>query len=652
MEFEHNLMCNFISIFITILLVFITCIIVFQKLKLRWPMKVNCWFCNNNTKIRRQELEWWLCPSCEQFNGFSENGDYMYDIPELYKDSTDNSVKYCRNQSKIELFHKNTLCKECNKHQKIKLAELSNFEPTNEKKYDQEIQQFKHFLEKKYPLCINCNAIVQNVLAKQTMWLAHYKMLFLKQKPIRTFLNNTKRFEMIFRIISTIFDSVIVYNTEFLLLPVGGLFFQLCACWTSAAKRRNSDILLAFSWICIIILIPFKGYKLLKINLQTNWFSLEYITQYHMVIFFAFIIGFMNIKPQSSIRLKKDIIFKKMEMHVKNSKAQIFPKIEIKKNIRKFVKKDETDSNETTHSSVNMTKYLMTPVSIDIPDTVNTTMHTLSSMSVPEFQKLSTSTNNLDIRSTLSFKSSQFDNFGLDDSMSTLSIFSLDDNLPNCQIRTPKMFEKKVYSTVSSDLFKRSNNTFGKKNILSPPKLKSVTQTSWVAGGYWQEGMDAPSLSRSSSQSSGFGSVGSNCAPSREPSIHEFDQCSIISDASLPYYGHKQNTIKSVRRFCQPTQSCSFIKPKSPMCHQTLKFSQNHSFPQQTLTAHFPKNNAIFDECCLQHSKICTDEIGNSMNIQTYPTYTTVSTNPIWLHALLCGSLILNMVVVCTTLLR
>lgn len=88
---------------------------------------------------------------------------------------------------------------------------------------------------------------------------------------------------MIFRIISTIFDSVTVYNTEFLLLPVGGLFFQLCACWTSATKRRNSDILLAFLWICIIILIPFKEYKLLKTNIQNNWFSLEYITQYHMV---------------------------------------------------------------------------------------------------------------------------------------------------------------------------------------------------------------------------------------------------------------------------------------------------------------------------------------------------------------------------------
>lgn len=90
----------------------------------------------------------------------------------------------------------------------------------------------------------------------------------------------------------------------------------------------------------------------------------------------------MNIKPQSSIRVKKDIIFKKIETHVKHSKAQIFPEIEIKRNIQKFVKKDETDSNEITHSSVNMTKYLMTPVSIDIPDTVNTTMHALPTMYV------------------------------------------------------------------------------------------------------------------------------------------------------------------------------------------------------------------------------------------------------------------------------
>ncbi|KAI4492035.1 hypothetical protein M0802_010160 [Mischocyttarus mexicanus] len=651
MDTVYYLMCNFISIFFTILLIFVTCVIVFQKLKLRWPIKVNCWFCNNNTKVRREQIDWWLCPSCEQFNGFSKDGNYKYDIPEQYKVSTNKPKKYYNSKSKTVPLSKNTFCKKCNKHQKVKVIELSNFEPINEKKYDEEVKQFKDSLELKYPLCTNCNGIVQNVLAKQKMWLDHYKIMFFKRKPLRTFITNAKRFEEFFRVISTIFDSIIVYNTEFLLLPIGGLVFQLCACWAgAAAKRRNSEILLAFLWICIIILTPFKEYKLLRTDFQNDWFSLEYVTQYHVIICFALIIGFINITPKSNIKVREDL-FKKVETNVKNSKTQIYPEIEITNNsTQKLVKQVDKDLNETANSSVNITKYLMTPVSVDIPDPVG---EKLSSTTGPELSKLSTSTNNLDIRSTLQFKNNQFDNSELDDSMSTLSIFSSDDNIRNCQTRIPKIFEKKIYSTVSPDLFKKSNNVFGKRNILSPPKLKSVTQTSWVAGGYWQEGMDTPSLSRSSSQSSGFGSVGSNCAPSREPSIHELDQCSIISDASLSYYGQKQNTVKSVKRFCQPTQSYSFIKPKSPTCHQTSKFSQSHLFPQQMLMSHFAKNNSNYDECFSQQSKICTDDRENSMNTpKIHSTYTTISTNIFWLHVLLCGSLLLNILAVCTTLLR
>lgn len=653
MELEHNLMFNFISIFATILLTFVTCTIVFQKLKLRWPIKVNCWFCNNNTKIKREELEWWLCPSCKQFNGFSENGDYMYDISEQHKASVNNSVRYCKGQAKTEVFSKDTLCKICNKHQKVKLAELSNFVPLNEKQYDREVEEFERSLEQKYPLCTNCKALVQNVLAKQAMWLTRYKMLLFKQKPVRKLLYSAKRCEVIFRIVSTIFDSVIIYNTEFLLLPIGGLFFQLCACWASTTRRRHSDILLAFLWICIIILVPFKEYKLLRTNLKSEWFSLEYVTQYHMVILFAFIIGFMNVKPQSKSSLKKDVFFKKMDIRPKYSTVQRYPEVEITENMQNCVRRNLLDSNETANPSVNMTNYLMTPVSVDVPNSVCTNTHTLQSPTDSELFTMSVSPNNLDHRSSLSSKINQLDNFGLDDSISTLSILSLDDNVSNYQRRSPQIFEKKIYSTVSSDLFKRSINTSSRKYILSPPKLRSVTQTSWVAGGYWQEGMDPPSLSRSSSQSSGFGSIGSNCAPSREPSIHEFDQCSIISDASLPYNSPKQNSIKSARRFYQPSQSYSpFIRPKNPACHQTLKFPQSHPFSQQAFGTHFPKTNAVFDECCSQHSKVCTDEIRNSMSMQSYPPYATVTASPFWLHALLCGSLILNMIVVCTTLLR
>lgn len=74
---------------------------------------------------------------------------------------------------------------------------------------------------------------------------------------------------------------MVAYNMEFIFLPVGGLFFQFCACWIT--KKQNSDTLLMFLWICMITLLPFKDTKLIKADLQNSWFSLEYITQYHMV---------------------------------------------------------------------------------------------------------------------------------------------------------------------------------------------------------------------------------------------------------------------------------------------------------------------------------------------------------------------------------
>ena len=44
----------------------------YASFRARWPVKVNCWFCNENTKVWRQHLNWWLCPWCEQYNGFSK----------------------------------------------------------------------------------------------------------------------------------------------------------------------------------------------------------------------------------------------------------------------------------------------------------------------------------------------------------------------------------------------------------------------------------------------------------------------------------------------------------------------------------------------------------------------------------------------------
>lgn len=181
---EFDLSFNYMPIFSIILLLFVTFITVFQKLKLRWPVKVNCWFCNKNIKIWRQQLNWWMCPYCEQYNGFSKNGDYSYNIPEQYKKPSHEIKRYCTiNQNMTNKNITNGLCKQCNMNENLKISKISGYIPENEKNYEYEIKKLKDNLEQQYPLCAKCKITVNNVLYKQALWLAQYKMLLFKQKP-------------------------------------------------------------------------------------------------------------------------------------------------------------------------------------------------------------------------------------------------------------------------------------------------------------------------------------------------------------------------------------------------------------------------------------------------------------------------------------
>ncbi|PBC28922.1 uncharacterized protein LOC107997745 isoform X1 [Apis cerana] len=642
---EFDLSFNYMPIFSIILLLFVTFITVFQKLKLRWPVKVNCWFCNKNIKIWRQQLNWWMCPYCEQYNGFSKNGDYSYNIPEQYKKPSHEIKRYCTiNQNMTNKNITNGLCKQCNMNENLKISKISGYIPENEKNYEYEIKKLKDNLEQQYPLCAKCKITVNNVLYKQALWLAQYKMLLFKQKPFCIIANDKKCFEFICRIIATILGSMVAYNMEFIFLPVGGLFFQFCACWIT--KKQNSDTLLMFLWICMITLLPFKDTKLIKADLQNSWFSLEYITQYHMIILFISIIGFINIIPKShKITLNKNISFKKIESSTKNT--ELFDSfITTSNNKHNFKIKTIGNLNENVVNQSVENKSQCVGNSINSKSIIFQNLFTNSEL---QSSPMSVVSNDAIFNSTPICKKNMIDNsYSLNDSLSTLSILSLDENKPKHSTKIPKIFQTKVYSTKSSELFKKS----GKRHILSPPKLKSVTQTSWVAGGYWQEGIDAPSLSRSSSQSSGFGSVSSNFGPSREPSIHEFDQCSVISDTTQSCYTLRQNN-SPMGSFCQ--QGLQFpSEPKNQSFNnQTVKFtSTNLCTSQMLLSQNNKRNNSIFMDQCSQGQNMNINDVKSPSEMQIFPSHTTIVTSPIWLPILLCGSLVLNIIVLCTILLH
>lgn len=596
---DSNLTFDRVSAFAPALLILVTCLTVFHRLKVRWPVMVNCWFCNENSKVWRQHLNWWLCPWCEQYNGFSKNGDYTNDIPEQYATSKV-SMRYCsmvEQRDSRNVIFKGHLCTDCNKREGLKLLELSNFEPKNGRRYNVELKGFKEYLEKRYPLCENCKLTVQNVLSKQALWLTRYKMLFFKQRPIRLLISNARRSEAIFRVISKLSIPIIGCNQDFVWLPIAGLFFHLCTCWTSSTKRKRTDVLLIFLWLCIIILVSIKN-----LTLQNVWLTTEDIAQYHMITICAFIIGFFSMKPTSYKNTIGSVAFKKIKLRSQSLATPQFQNHSENKNIPNGIINTVESSSTFATGEVSSTE--------------------IKSHSAILRQKLSTITRDHDNHPnhfSVSQNSSP-DGCGLNHGLSTL--FLSEDSSrygKNVAKAAPAIFERKVYSATSSEnLFRKSGST--RRYVLSPPKLGSVTQTSWVAGGYWQEGhamtaMTPPTLSRSSSQSSGFGSAGSsNFAPSREPSVHELDRCSVVSDATR----------------------WSYHAPPRGICT-----SQSASSSPSRMTGE--------DRECQ------TNAGGRSDLAPTFPdhhTTTTVVASSGWLSALLCGSLILNMIVLCATLLR
>lgn len=205
-------------------------------------------------------------------------------------------------------------------------------------------------------------------------------------------------------------------------------------------------------------------------------------------------------------------------------------------------------------------------------------------------------------------------NVSLSDSLTSLNSLSLGSQAKSSPPNSHKVFETKVYSTASPDIFNKQHRYNQKRSILAPPRLNSVSHNSWISGGYWQSGIDMPTLSRSSSQSSGIGSSGSNYGHSREPSVHEFDQFSVASER------------------------CYFTRPESPL-----------STHNSTITRARSKNCS--PRCSQMSDSDCSTLQCHSINDSKCSGHATLVTSPL-LSVLLCGSLILNMVVLCTILLR
>ncbi|XP_063799899.1 transmembrane protein 201 [Pseudophryne corroboree] len=156
----------------------LTGLLVYKLLRRKPPVhvKVNCWFCDQNTVVPYGNRNCWDCPYCEQYNGFQENGDYNKPIPAQHSEHLNHMVsgssmiaEAARPQQWVNC--QLLLCKKCNNNQTTKIKQLASFLPRDEDRYDEEIEVYKHHLEQMYKMCRPCQTAVECYIKHQNRQL-------------------------------------------------------------------------------------------------------------------------------------------------------------------------------------------------------------------------------------------------------------------------------------------------------------------------------------------------------------------------------------------------------------------------------------------------------------------------------------------------
>ncbi|KAH8236009.1 hypothetical protein KR032_012276 [Drosophila birchii] len=157
----------------------------------RYNARVNCWFCSGDSSVPYAERNSWTCPHCDQYNGFTKDGDYNRDMTSQRdcsqiskKSSSRGSSTICANSYYADVLGptpsamgSNGLCDNCNEAQRLKVEKLAQFEPKNEGRFDQELKVFSTQLEQQYRLCSSCERHVNGVLHEKKKMVLGSKFL-------------------------------------------------------------------------------------------------------------------------------------------------------------------------------------------------------------------------------------------------------------------------------------------------------------------------------------------------------------------------------------------------------------------------------------------------------------------------------------------
>ncbi|XP_064610311.1 transmembrane protein 201-like [Liolophura sinensis] len=142
-------------------------VLAYRMIRPSFPVQVNCWFCQMNTKVPFGNRNCWDCPHCEQYNGFDKDGGYNKSIPAQHVQDLNHDTRRSRRNGGTMSPSVGILCDVCNRNQLLKVKQLADFVPFNEANYEEEVEIFKHNLEHVYKLCRVCVASTELEIQQQ-----------------------------------------------------------------------------------------------------------------------------------------------------------------------------------------------------------------------------------------------------------------------------------------------------------------------------------------------------------------------------------------------------------------------------------------------------------------------------------------------------
>ncbi|KAL6736433.1 hypothetical protein Aduo_006788 [Ancylostoma duodenale] len=151
--------------------------LVYTSLRSYFPAKVNCWFCQHDQRVPYNQRNSFICSSCEQYNGFDASGGYNRKVPGQHCVVAAKPVnRFCTPSKSAftrpdvvpqEGFGSNGLCDKCNREQEIIMTRIAAFEPLNEDRWNEELEDYRYKLNKIYPLCAKCTFFAQNKMQEE-----------------------------------------------------------------------------------------------------------------------------------------------------------------------------------------------------------------------------------------------------------------------------------------------------------------------------------------------------------------------------------------------------------------------------------------------------------------------------------------------------